>query len=234
MSGKRQSLFKEVKNGRFKIWQEPIPGAYYSIGADVAEGLELGDSSTAVIVDSNQNHVATWGGKIDPYEFGETLCRIGEKYNNALICSELNNHGHSTLAAIKNRGYGNIYQREVTDERGVKIRDKVMWLNTKTEKLKALNNLVREFNENRFLPQDVALLKEMSKLTIESDGNVCLNGKDLVVAAMLALEGLTQVVTRDLKAFHPGDTKKTGDIMTLSREERLKRYSRQKGYDSFS
>lgn len=110
-----------------KVWKLPEPGKRYVIGADVAEGLDIGDYSTATIIEtSTLETVARYRGHIDPDLFGEELVTLGKWYNNALLGVESNNHGIATLAAIKNRFYSNLYLRE---------RGQDEWFDTPTGKL---------------------------------------------------------------------------------------------------
>lgn len=96
-----------------KVFDEPVRGREYVIGADVAEGLERGDFSVADVVDtSTMRTVARWRGHIDPDKFGEVLGALGEYYNSALIGVEVNNHGLTTIQKLRDTFYTNLYKRD--------------------------------------------------------------------------------------------------------------------------
>jgi hypothetical protein len=188
-----------------KIFIQPTKGKGYSLGADIALGLASGDNSTAVVVDCEYNICATFKGKIAPDLFGEFLCRLGHKYNDALITPEINNHGLLTLDRIKSRNYPNIYTRKVEEVRGEDLKDQIGWQTTVKSKNKMLGEFIAAFRDGSIKITDLDIIKEMSTLVIEDDGNVNLNGKDLVVATCLAIQGIPHVIVKgEFKAFTPG------------------------------
>jgi len=226
-------MFREEKRGNLKIFERPRPEKSYSLGADVAEGLATGDSSTAFIIDTEMNHVASYCGKIHPDLFGEMLCRLGDWYNSALLTVEINNHGILTLDRIKRRNYPNVFTRTVEEIRGEEIQKRIGWQTTAKTKMKMLDEFVAQYRDGELKINDVDLLKEMAGLVVEDGGDVVLNGKDRIVAACLAIQGLPQVVrSGEFKAFTPSQ-KRQKDLLNLSTEERAKRLSVNKEYNSF-
>lgn len=188
------------------IWETPIKGEKYVIGADVAEGLESGDASSAKIINSNAVEVARFHGRLDPDEYGKVLVELAETYNKALIVPEVNNMGHTTLQAIKEKGYLNVYMREVQDEISTeKKTSKMGWQTNVKTKQTMLNRLVAYYRDGLVKIRDIEVLREMLKLTRGSDGSVELNGRDRVVGLCLALMGLDQLV-ETVGVFNPNKT----------------------------
>lgn len=75
----------EAVDGPLRVWRGPEAGIVYVIGADVAEGLEHGDYSSAHVIDTKTSLVvAKWHGKIAPDLFAEVLADLGWYYNCAL------------------------------------------------------------------------------------------------------------------------------------------------------
>lgn len=191
-----------------KVFKTPEKGMKYIIGADVALGLEVGDFSTAFVMDSDGKQVASFWGKIDPDHFGKLLVELARSYNDALLVPEVNSMGHTTLNAIKECDYLKVYMRVVEDE----IEDgrhtaKMGWVTTRSSKQKMLSKLISKFRDGDIRILDMGLLLEMSDLTRESDGDVELNGKDRVVAACLACVGVDQVY-EPATVIVPGKKKK--------------------------
>lgn len=178
-----------------KAYKPPIKNRKYVIGADVAEGVEEGDFSNAFILDAETlEEVGVFHGHIDPDHFGNVLVDLAEVYNNSLIVPEINNMGHTTLQAIKDRGYRKVYMRAVYDElEESKETLKMGWRTTRANKQTMLSKLVAMYRDAEVKIYSVELLKEMMNLNRESDGDVQLTGKDRVVGACLALVGLTQI-----------------------------------------
>lgn len=84
------------------VYRLPTPKASHTvISADVAEGLEHGDYSAAVLLDSESlEELATLHGHWEPDEYGELLSRIAEIWDSEILV-ERNNHGHATIATLR-------------------------------------------------------------------------------------------------------------------------------------
>lgn len=133
--GNRVEFISDEK-GYIEIWEEPIPGKYYAIGADVAEGLSDGDYSCAIVGDSNFETVAMWHGHIDPDLYGDELYKLAKYYNDAYLGVENNNHGLTTLKKLQDREYWNIYFQKTYDRVSDQITSKMGWnTNSKTKPL---------------------------------------------------------------------------------------------------
>ena len=93
------------------IWEWPDEGERYTIGVDIAQGLEHGDyTSVHVIACRSKQVVATYHGQIDPDLLGsEVLPRLGRFYHQALIGVESNQHGLTTLKFLAKTKYFPIY-----------------------------------------------------------------------------------------------------------------------------
>ncbi len=106
-----QIEFIDDEDGELRIWEAPRDRATYLISADPAEGLVNGDFSVQHVFDrSNWKCVATYRKRIAPGQFGRAMVTLGEFYNNALLCPELNNHGWAVLEAIDAEKYPHVLQ----------------------------------------------------------------------------------------------------------------------------
>lgn len=174
---------------RLKVYQPPRQGKQYFIGADVAEGLSIGDSSSVCIIDENYTQVASWHGKIDPDMFGDLLISLGIMYNTALIVPEVNNMGHTTLNTIKSQAYSKIFRHTILDKTTKQKVDKLGWRTTKQSKETMLQDAVSLVREKDANILDKNLLIEMNLVTRGENGIVELNGMDRTVAFCLAIQG---------------------------------------------
>lgn len=85
-----------------RVYQPPVPGRKYIVGADPAEGNPTSDDSAAVILDAALGeHVAHLRGKIEPTVFADQIDIVGNWYNKAMVLCERANHGHAVLARLK-------------------------------------------------------------------------------------------------------------------------------------
>lgn len=140
--------FIDDPKGFIKIWKEPSKDTFYSIGADVAEGLIKGDYSSAHVGNSDFEVVATWHGHIDPDLYGDELVKLARYYNNAYLGIENNNHGLTTLHKVKGLEYWNIYYTKNYDKLTEKITQKMGWSTTPRTKPLMIDKLaeyIREF-----------------------------------------------------------------------------------------
>ncbi len=98
------------------IWERPLPGRHYVIGADVAEGVVntrgKGDWSNAKVLDFHTGaHVATFQCRLLEDEFGDRLTELAREYNEAHTAVERNNPGLSVIRVMQRHpnNYKNLY-----------------------------------------------------------------------------------------------------------------------------
>jgi len=91
------------------IWEPADYSRDYMVVADVARGDSKDFSAFHVIDVATNTQVAEYKGQLPPKEFGYLLCAIATEYNQALLVVENANIGWSTLDAIQERGYRNLY-----------------------------------------------------------------------------------------------------------------------------
>ena len=113
---KRYTVRKE-DNGRLKVWLKPSPYASYTIGGDVAQGIEGGDYSVLVVIDNfTLQTVAKWSGHVTPDEFAKVAYALGWYYNRAYMGIEVNADGLWVNSELLKMGYPNLYYREALDD----------------------------------------------------------------------------------------------------------------------
>ena len=196
-----KNLIEAVPRGRLKIWRRPAPGAHYVIGVDVAEGIEVGQGSrehdnsciqvlrrvsadprTATAQQGEHDlppgmawerleQAACWTGKIDPDALADVVLCLARHYNNAFVGVEANNHGLTTLTALKGR-YPYLYQREFFDERGRHRTQKLGWLTTMSTRPVLLDALRRAVRERALLLHDTGTLAECMTFVFDRNGRM--------------------------------------------------------------
>jgi hypothetical protein len=221
-----EGKWREDPLGNVLVWHMPDKSKAYAIGADVAEGLEDGDDSTVQVVNKDYQQCARYIGKIDPDTFGRFLVGMAKFFNTAILAPEINNHGHATLAAIKNAKYYKVFKREVQEELGKDIQDKVGWqTNTKT-KTKMADDLNEVHRDNSLEINDELTLREMMTVSIDEYGVPVLNGKDLTVGLAIAVQALRQAsIGGENKAFVPGKSNDV-DVTKLDIKAKIDHFNR--------
>lgn len=141
---KRAFEVHEDKFGKLKIWDYPIEGHVYVIGADVAEGLAHGDASSAHVIDARTSRVvAHWHGRVDPDLFGEELFALGTHYYGALMGVESNNHGISVVSALKRMTYPRLWRRREIGATTTQMSTRYGFLTTKESKPLMIDDLAK-------------------------------------------------------------------------------------------
>lgn len=84
------------------VYHLPVPGRWYVIGVDPAEGNPNSDASAAVLLDGlTLEECATLAGKVEPTLFAQQVAQLAAWFNHARILPERNNHGHTFIAAAR-------------------------------------------------------------------------------------------------------------------------------------
>ena len=182
-------------DGPFKMWIPPQPNGRYCIGGDVAEGLVRGDYSVGVVVDESLNVCAKWRGHIDPDLFGKELVKMARMYNEAYIAVENNNHGLTTLKAILNEEYYDIFYTKQYDRVTDEMTKKIGWSTNAKTKPPLIDKLA-EFIRERFLGLwDLEIVMELFSYVIDDQGKTnAQEGKhdDCVMALAIALQAFLE------------------------------------------
>lgn len=96
-------------SGNVWIWKYAEPDHKYLITADIARG-DAGDFSTIQVIDTTKDEqVAEFQGKIPPDDLADLMIDLGFKYNQALLCPELNSFGLMTATTLKKSNYKNLF-----------------------------------------------------------------------------------------------------------------------------
>ncbi len=188
--------FVEDKNGYISIWKYPEKDAFYVMGGDVAEGLISGDYSCLAILDEKLDLCASWYGHIAPDLLGDEAVKLAKMYNDAYIGIESNNHGLTTLKAIVNKEYWNVYYQKNYDKIADVITKKLGWNTNKRTKPLMINKLAEFIREMYLGIHWDTLISELFTYVIEDDGitNAQQGSHDdtvmaLAIALQLFIEG---------------------------------------------
>ena len=185
-------IFIEDSKGYVSIWKEPEPDTFYCIGADVAEGLVIGDYSCATVGDPvTFDTVAMWHGHIDPDLFGVELIKLAKYYNDAYLGVENNNHGLTTLSTIKKNEYWNLFFSKSYDRISDSMTQKLGWTTSVRTKPLMIDKLAEFVREMYLGIYSDAMIAEMFTYVIEDNGKT--NAQpgchdDTVMAAAIMLQ----------------------------------------------
>lgn len=95
------------------IWERPDYSKNYILMADCARGDGADFSSFHVFDTENVEQVAEYKGKMTTKDYGNFLVTVATEYNNAMLVVENNNIGWATIQQIIDRGYDNLFYKEM-------------------------------------------------------------------------------------------------------------------------
>lgn len=181
--------FVEDENGKLEVWERPKPNGVYGVGGDIAKGIPGGDYSCAPVFDDDNNLVAMWHGHIAPDLFGTNVLEpLGNWYNEALVAPEENNHGLTTINAIK-YSYSNIYKRTSHDKITDTEREELGWWTDKKTKKLMIDHMAKLIRERKIRCKSKLMINECIKYVVGDDGdtNAASGNDDTVTSSAIIL-----------------------------------------------
>ena len=108
-TGKESAQYNAIRGGVCAVWEGPLPYTEYVIGADLAEGMDIGDHSCAYVARRLPFRIVARlrgheGRRIRLAEFLDMVELLGWWYNTAWICPE-NNFGAAMVDGLARAGY---------------------------------------------------------------------------------------------------------------------------------
>ena len=184
----------EDDNGLIMYFQ-PIKGRQYCLGADVAEGVTGGDFSVLTVYDRKTgDEVAFWRGHMSPEKFGEFIDKVGRFYNDALAVVEINNHGLTTLTALKNKIYPRIYFRPVTkmDTISTQYSDRMGWKTTRVSRPFLIDDYRAALEDGSLKPHTEKTIDEMITFVFNNNNDMVAQNSfhdDCLFAGAIGFQG---------------------------------------------
>jgi hypothetical protein len=138
------------------IWEKPIEGHKYFLGADVSRG-DGEDFSTIVIIDfTTMEQVMEYRGKIQPDLFGQIIYDYGTLYNAYVVVDITGGMGVSTVLKLLELGYKNLHYDDAKNKLLPSKRD--------TLEQYSKENLIPGFNVNGVRLPMIAHLEQSIRL----------------------------------------------------------------------
>ena len=193
----RAGVLSAHSSGPYKEWCPPLSDESYVIGVDVAEGLSYGDYSVAIVLDSLGRQVGCWHGHVDPFEWGNLVSALGQRFNNAYVIVERNNHGLTTLRRLQEINYPNMFiESSVDGAYGDKLTKRGGFLTTSKTKPLIIDNMAALLRQGESGIADLELVNELRTYVIDDKGSFnsqqgCYD--DRVMAFAIALHGLASM-----------------------------------------
>lgn len=184
--------------GLLKVWEQPVAGATYVLGADTSEGLGEDANTFAILrtdVFPHRYVAAYWSNRISPDDLGRAIVDWGKYYNTAFVVPELNNTGHATLAVLKeNYPHHSLYKHKTDDKVKDPLRPSTFgWRTTGPSKAFLVGEFRRGLKDAGLVHYSAELKAEMESFTTLDTATTTkilpTRHFDLLTAAMLAWVG---------------------------------------------
>lgn len=130
-------IFRDLPNGRIKLYDKPQPNEQYIVTLDASEAIGEDEASILVLNNRLNRTVAVVNGQYEPELLADIGSKLGFYYNGAMIAPENKGYGYSVCQAL-NQTYGNIYRRKITKNGKTERTDELGFntnLNTRPEML---------------------------------------------------------------------------------------------------
>ena len=190
--------FYQDDYGHLTIYEHPIPGATYVIGADGAQGIKPPpnkpqdrDESTAIVFKLPEMvEVAMFADIIIPDQFAGVCNNLAKLYNNALLGVEINDKGgYATVEKLVNfYHYSNLYFAVDPLNQGNMGNIRWGWITSPTTRQIMIDDFTVNLETGQILIKSKKLLKQCETFIMIKNKPQSAPGKhdDLVIAAMIA------------------------------------------------
>ncbi len=173
----------DTDNGYFILLEEfeidNLDHYRFAIGTDVAEGLEQGDYSSMDVLDRKQmKYVIKWHGHIEPDQLAQEQHKL-QIYlrNKAYFCTEVNNHGLTTVVTARNLKVKQYYQSDF--KKGYEVlTNQLGFRTTSLTKHLIINNLAEAIREKTFIDEDSDFWNECLTFVKNARGQMQAQNKD--------------------------------------------------------
>lgn len=169
-------------NGRLLTWLPPQNDRQYIMGVDTAGGGSDGDYACAEVTDRETGmQCAELHGHFPPSELARRVVHLANRFNQALVAVEKNNHGHAVLAHLDILQYRRLFEQN----------GQPGWLTSAATRPAMIENMAAILCEEPQLFRSRRLLEECRTFVRHADGSACAAEgahDDCVMAIALALE----------------------------------------------
>jgi hypothetical protein len=205
----------------YRIWEAPRSDSRYTIGVDLSEGTGRDRSVIKIIRDASDGkwEVASWASSTAELDEVVNKVVLGYIMYGGKIIPEMNFNGAGFMELLLRDDridIGDIYRREVWEEKRKKSTRKLGWKTTRSSKPKMISRLERELRLGTLRIRDYEGIAECRTYVRGDNGSTnALSNKrdDMVISYALALQGVEDrhTITPSLGPSLPVPTK--NDIM---------------------
>jgi hypothetical protein len=177
-----------------EVFEQPGESDYYVMGIDSAGGYVDGDRAVIYILNNRTRKIALrWSATLAPDLVGHEAVKLATKYKYAFIVPEINNHGLTTVQAMLDDGYSEIYQRQRRDKVTEEITNEWGWNTNSQSRDELIDETKTNFRDKSITEVPKELLKQLKTFVRKENGRIEAEDgyhDDEVFALGLALMGI--------------------------------------------
>jgi hypothetical protein len=141
----------------------------YFVAGDPSESIPGDPACIQVINRGSYEQVAVWHGRISPVNFADEMMMVGDYFNHAMICPEVEGGGQAAMGRILSVGYDNIWLHKTAD----RLRGSFNvfgWSTNYQRKQWAIGMLQRLIHDNSIVIHDRITYNQLRNYVQRDDG----------------------------------------------------------------
>lgn len=172
-NGVGRVVFKEDHSGPLTIYVRPnskdTRTDRYFVGGDPSETVTGDPGCMQVLNRQTYEVVAVWHARTNPVYFAEEMLLLGDFYNHAMICPEIEGGGQSAIGWIMKSGYDNVWADKRPDRlrRGMNV---FGWSTNIQRKQWAVGQLQKRFLDHSLVIHDPKTYNQLQSFVEHDDG----------------------------------------------------------------
>lgn len=166
--------------GPLEVFEDPIAGLEYVIGADTSEGVRGGDYCAAVVIRADDcSVVATLHEHVDATRWGRKCSELAYWYNTATLAFETfpTAYGLAACRAALDYGYSRLYQRVMVTTAETNPTEKLGWHTDRATSGIMLSRVRMAIKEGSPIAS-AKLLFELASMKFDEVGDIFSEGHD--------------------------------------------------------
>ena len=161
----------ENKHGGLWIFEPPKEGVRYAAGVDTGEGITGGDWSVMAVIEIETcDLVAGWKCLMAPDQWGRKCALLGDYFNEAFICFEVNAHGLTSVLEAVSAGYRQLYTRRRDQHRNREFTQLLGWQTHWKTKPRMIDMIRKALFDPDIKIPDPRLIKELQGIHLNEAG----------------------------------------------------------------
>ncbi|MCK4649244.1 hypothetical protein KAT51_06955, partial [bacterium] len=208
-------IFRDLPEGRIKIYVNPQPNEQYIISLDASEAIGEDEGSILVLNKRLNQVVAVVNGQYEPELLADIGAKLGYFYQNALVAPESKGYGNHVIQSLVSL-YGNIYKKKITKDGKIETTSELGFntnLNTRPEMLARAAEVILN---NSCELMDAALINQCQTFIINAKtkkAEAALNKQDGLVICF--------AIAQQVRHEHPYSLPQNQSMLEISARRRI-------------